>query len=218
MAIVVSPFYQSRMIFPLALVAVLSGVFGDGYLAHAAEKVRIFDAKKNKWVETIRSPDAANDAVSGAVDRRPERSVVAYPNQYAAGTIIIETQSRQLFQILNKQEAMRYAIGVGREGFTWKGRERVSSKKLWPTWTPPAEMRRREAEKGRILPARMEGGPDNPLGARAMYLGNTLYRIHGTNQPWSVGEADSSGCIRLDNDDVIHLFENTKIGTLVIVR
>lgn len=183
------------------------------YLATSAaanQTTRTFDATKNRWIETkvSASPQVESE----------DRIIIDYPNQHQIGTIIIDTSSRHLFRILSENKALRYSIGVGREGYTWKGKQRVSRKTLWPKWTPPKEMRIREAKKGRILPITMEGGPDNPMGARAMYLGNTLYRIHGTNQPWTVGEADSSGCIRMTNNDVIHLFEQTKIGTTVIVR
>ena len=116
---------------------------------------------------------------------------------------------------------MRYGVGVGREGFTWKGNATIKRKAEWPSWTPPAEMRAREAKKGIILPITQKGGIDNPLGARALYLyqGNrdTLYRIHGTNQPWSIGLNLSSGCIRLLNKDVEHLYSNVKIGSKVVV-
>ena len=186
------------------------GIFDN---LQASQTKKIFDASKNRWVET---------SVIQSIDNRPNieegRKIVQYPNQLKAGTIIIDTSTRQLFRVLNNETALRYTIGVGREGYTWKGRERISRKAIWPTWTPPKEMRIREAKKGRILPARVEGGLDNPMGARALYLGSTLYRIHGTNQPWSVGEADSSGCIRMTNEDVIHLFESTSIGTMVIVQ
>jgi lipoprotein-anchoring transpeptidase ErfK/SrfK len=116
---------------------------------------------------------------------------------------------------------MRYGVGVGREGFGWKGAVTVGRKAEWPTWTPPAEMRAREAKRGRKLPVRMEGGPNNPLGARALYLhrggADTLYRIHGTNEPWTIGLNVSSGCIRLVNDDVVDLYRRVKTGAKVVV-
>jgi lipoprotein-anchoring transpeptidase ErfK/SrfK len=113
---------------------------------------------------------------------------------------------------------MKYGIGVGREGFQWAGTQRITRKAEWPGWTPPPQMRARERRKGRILPAHMPGGPNNPLGARAMYLGNTLYRIHGSNEPWTIGTAVSSGCIRMANDDVKHLYDNVPVGTKVVVK
>ena len=130
------------------------------------------------------------------------------------GTIIINTRRKHLYLILGNDRAKRYGIGVGRWGFKWSGTERITRKAEWPDWIPPPEMRAREPD----LPARMKGGPDNPLGARALYLGNTLYRIHGTSQPWTIGTAVSSGCIRLRNEDVEDLYRQVKIGSKVIVR
>jgi len=121
---------------------------------------------------------------------------------------------RRLYLVLGDGKAMRYGIGVAREGFEWAGTMRISMKREWPDWTPPAEMLRRRPE----LPRHMAGGPDNPLGARAMYLGSSLYRIHGSNEPETIGEAVSSGCIRMANEDVIDLYERVKIGTVVVVQ
>jgi lipoprotein-anchoring transpeptidase ErfK/SrfK len=114
--------------------------------------------------------------------------------------------------------ARRYGVGVGREGFEWSGTNKISRKAEWPDWRPPAEMRERERKKGKKLPIVMAGGPGNPLGARALYLGDTLYRIHGTNQPHTIGMAVSSGCIRMRNEDVMDLYERVGVGTKVIVR
>ncbi|MBW9116021.1 L,D-transpeptidase [Rhizobium cauense] len=137
------------------------------------------------------------------------------------GTIIIDTNNKFLYLVETKNRATRYGIGVGREGFGWSGVVKIGRKAEWPGWTPPPEMRIREAAKGHILPAYQEGGEDNPLGARAMYLykgGNdTSFRIHGTNQPWSIGLNMSSGCIRMMNKDVIDLYERAQVGTKVIV-
>lgn len=146
----------------------------------------------------------------------PQR--VAYNGSEAPGTIVISTSDRFLYLVEDGGEAMRYGVGVGKQGFSWSGTERISQKKEWPSWTPPAEMIAREKKKGRILPAHLKGGPDNPLGARALYLGSTLYRIHGTNQPWTIGGAVSSGCIRMRNEDVTELYTRVKVGTKVIVR
>jgi lipoprotein-anchoring transpeptidase ErfK/SrfK len=121
--------------------------------------------------------------------------------------------------VLGNGKAVKYAIGVGREGFEWSGSDKISRKAEWPGWTPPAVMRARvKRETGRILPAYQPGGPDNPLGARAMYIGGRIYRIHGTNQPWTIGEAMSSGCFRMANEDVIDLYKRVEVGTKVIVR
>ncbi|MBB3314832.1 lipoprotein-anchoring transpeptidase ErfK/SrfK [Rhizobium sp. BK181] len=139
----------------------------------------------------------------------------------APGTIIIDTNNKFLYLVETKDRATRYGIGVGREGFGWSGVVKIGRKAEWPGWTPPPEMRVREAAKGHILPAYQEGGEDNPLGARAMYLykgGNdTSFRIHGTNQPWSIGLNMSSGCIRMMNKDVMDLYDRAPVGTKVIV-
>ncbi len=146
------------------------------------------------------------------------RQTVRFEGNHAPGTIIVRTAERRLYYTLGNGKAIKYAVGVGRQGFTWAGSNRISRKAEWPGWTPPAQMRARERAKGRILPAFQKGGPDNPLGARAMYIGSTLYRIHGTNQPSTIGQAMSSGCIRMANDDVIHLFNQVKVGARVIVQ
>lgn len=154
----------------------------------------------------------------GAVPAAFRRKMVKYDGNEKAGTIVVDTKSRFLFHVQGQGKAMRYGIGVGREGFTWKGTQRVTRKAEWPSWTPPKEMIAREAAAGRTIPPFMEGGPENPMGSRALYLGNTLYRIHGTNNNWSIGRAVSSGCIRMANKDVEHLYERVKIGARVIVR
>lgn len=153
-------------------------------------------------------------------DKSPiPRKKVKYDASVPAGTIIIETSERRLYYTLGNGKAMQYAVGVGREGFEWAGTDRISRKAEWPGWTPPAVMRARvKREEGRILPAYVKGGPDNPLGARAMYIGGRIFRIHGTNQPWTIGQAMSSGCIRMANEDVIHLYEQAGVGTKVIVK
>jgi lipoprotein-anchoring transpeptidase ErfK/SrfK len=142
------------------------------------------------------------------------REVVNIQASYAPGTIIVNTSERRLYYILPGGQAIRYGIGVGRIGFTWAGVTSVSAKREWPAWTPPREMLRRRPD----LPRHMRGGIDNPLGARALYLGSTLYRIHGSNDPDSIGQAESSGCFRMTNDDVKDLYERVAIGTTVIVR
>lgn len=143
--------------------------------------------------------------------------IVAYQSKDKAGSIIIDTQSRFLYLVLGNGEARRYGVGVGKAGFEWTGTQKITQKKQWPSWRPPSEMIAREKKKGRILPAYMEGGPQNPLGARALYLGSTLYRIHGTNQPWTIGQAVSSGCIRMRNQDVVDLYERARVGAKVRV-
>ena len=142
---------------------------------------------------------------------------VAYSGGQKPGTIVVDSASKFLYLVQPGGTARRYGVGVGKEGFGWKGTQTVSRKAEWPGWTPPAQMIARERAKGRILPAHMPGGPDNPLGARALYLGSTLYRIHGTNQPWTIGQNVSSGCIRMRNEDVMDLYERVKVGARVVV-
>jgi lipoprotein-anchoring transpeptidase ErfK/SrfK len=141
------------------------------------------------------------------------RQVVFYPTKEPAGTIVIDTPNTYLYLVLGNNQAIRYGIGVGREGFTWSGREKITRVAEWPDWTPPTEM----IERQPYLPRFMAGGPSNPLGARALYLGNTVYRIHGTNQPSTIGSFVSSGCIRLTNEDIMDLYKHVKVGTKVVV-
>ncbi|CAL8981325.1 putative L,D-transpeptidase YbiS [Rhodoplanes serenus] len=141
------------------------------------------------------------------------RTTVAYDGRYAPGTIVVNTAERRLYLVTAPGQAIRYGIGVGRVGFTWAGTTAVSAKKEWPTWTPPAQMRRRQPG----LPASMKGGIDNPLGARALYLGSSLYRIHGSNEPETIGQAVSSGCFRMTNEDVIDLYSRVRVGAKVVV-
>jgi lipoprotein-anchoring transpeptidase ErfK/SrfK len=144
---------------------------------------------------------------------RFKRQIVTYPTREAAGTIIIDTPNTYLYYVLGGGQAIRYGIGVGRDGFTWSGAQTITKKAEWPDWTPPPEMIARQP----YLPRQMAGGPGNPLGARAMYLGDTVYRIHGTNQPSTIGTHVSSGCIRLTNPDVSDLYSRVNVGTKVIV-
>ncbi|MEJ0013319.1 MAG: L,D-transpeptidase [Bauldia sp.] len=145
------------------------------------------------------------------------RETVSYDGPYGPNTIVVNTTERRLYYVMENGQAIKYGIGVGREGFTWQGTDRVSRKAEWPGWTPPAVMIAREAAKGRKLPAYMKGGIGNPLGARALYIGGRIYRIHGTAEPWTIGQAVSSGCIRLVNDDVIDLYDRVAVGTKVVV-
>ncbi|TIT48544.1 MAG: L,D-transpeptidase [Mesorhizobium sp.] len=142
---------------------------------------------------------------------------VAYDGPHKPGTIVIDTTENFLYLVENNGKARRYGVGTGKPGFEWAGKHKISQKKVWPEWRPPAEMITREAAKGRYLPTYVAGGVENPLGARALYLGSTLYRIHGTNQPWTIGGAVSSGCIRMRNEDVVDLYERVNVGTTVVV-
>jgi len=143
-----------------------------------------------------------------------KKQIVAYETNQKPGTIVIETAERRLYLVLENGQAMKYGIGVGREGFTWAGTNRITRKAEWPGWTPPPAMRKRVPD----LPAYMPGGPDNPLGARALYIGSTLYRVHGTSEPWSIGQAVSSGCIRMTNEDVTDLYERVQVGARIVVN
>jgi len=186
---------------------ILFGCLGF-FLAAAADAeavTRYFDVETHKWVEL---------GPSGHSMRNPvPRKVIDYDGPYSANTIIVSTSERRLYYVLSDGKAILYGVGVGRDGFTWSGTNRITRMQEWPGWTPPPAMRRRRPD----LPTHMKGGPNNPLGARALYIGSTLYRIHGSNEPWTIGQAVSSGCIRMFNDDVIHLYEQVKVGTKVVV-
>jgi lipoprotein-anchoring transpeptidase ErfK/SrfK len=153
------------------------------------------------------------DEVLTEAPARFKRQVVSYPTNEAPGTIIIDTPNTYLYLVLGNGKAMRYGIGVGRDGFTWSGVKHVEKKAEWPDWTPPAEMLQRQP----YLPRFMAGGPGNPLGARAMYLSGSVYRIHGTNAPHTIGQRVSSGCFRLTNEDVQDLYQRVKVGAKVVV-
>ncbi len=142
------------------------------------------------------------------------RETVAWAGKERPGTIVVSTRQRRLYYVLGGGEAIRYGVGVGRQGFSWSGTKSVTMKKEWPAWRPPAQMLARRPD----LPRYMAGGQDNPLGARALYLGSSLYRIHGSNEPETMGAAVSSGCIRMTNKDVVDLYDRVKVGTKVVVR
>ncbi len=154
-----------------------------------------------------------NFRMPGAASPIP-RTTVNFTGNYAPGTIIINTAERRLYLVQPNGRALRYGIGVGRDGFRWGGIHRVSAKKEWPDWTPPRQMLARRPD----LPRHMRGGIDNPLGARALYLGSTLYRIHGSNEPETIGQAVSSGCFRMTNEDVTDLYNRVSVGATVIVK
>jgi lipoprotein-anchoring transpeptidase ErfK/SrfK len=147
------------------------------------------------------------------IDPKYEKQIVEYSGKEKPGTIIVDTPNRFLYLVQGDGKAMRYGIGVGRPGFSWAGVKKISAKREWPDWRPPAEMLARRPD----LPRFMKGGPENPLGARALYLGSSLYRIHGSNEPWTIGTAVSSGCIRMRNEDVIDLYGRVSVGARVVV-
>jgi lipoprotein-anchoring transpeptidase ErfK/SrfK len=161
---------------------------------------------------SLREEPEADEAAGMPAHLR--RQVVPYNSREAAGTIVIDTANTYLYYVLGNGRAIRYGIGVGREGFTWSGVKAIGRKAEWPDWVPPQEMIARQP----YLPRFMAGGPGNPMGARAMYLGESLYRIHGTNDPSSIGKRVSSGCIRMLNEDVIDLYERTRVGAKVVVQ
>ena len=158
-------------------------------------------------------PPEAGDPTQQPLDPMYEKQLVDYHGKEGAGTVVIDTPNKFLYLVEGSGKALRYGIGVGRPGFTWSGVKTISAKREWPDWTPPADMLARRPD----LPRHMEGGPENPLGARAMYLGSSLYRIHGSNEPWTIGTNVSSGCIRMRNEDVIDLYGRVNVGTRVIV-
>jgi lipoprotein-anchoring transpeptidase ErfK/SrfK len=161
----------------------------------------------------VQSAPSEDQGATAELPARLKRQIVSYPTREAPGTIIIDTPNTYLYYILGGGQAIRYGIGVGRDGFTWSGVQSITKKAEWPDWTPPPEMIARQP----YLPRQMAGGPGNPLGARAMYLGGTVYRIHGTNAPQTIGTHVSSGCIRLTNQDVADLYSRVNVGTKVIV-
>ncbi len=157
------------------------------------------------------APGARPDMYGGSPTTR---GMVSYPSGERPGTIVISTRERRLYYIVGNGRAISYGIGVGRDGFAWSGVKTVTAKREWPGWTPPAAMLRRRPD----LPRYMPGGPDNPLGARALYLGSSLYRIHGSNEPHTIGQAVSSGCFRMTNADVVDLYNRVRVGAKVIVQ
>jgi lipoprotein-anchoring transpeptidase ErfK/SrfK len=187
-----------------AALAVLAGAFANAQTAvPGQDEMNIVDQPGYQ-------PSPDEEQLTGAF----EKQEVFFRGNEAAGTVIIDTKERFLYVLQGNNRAIRYGIGVGREGFQWSGLQRISRKQEWPDWRPPPEM----IERQPYLPRFMAGGPGNPLGARAMYLGATVYRIHGTNQPETIGHAVSSGCFRLVNADVIDLYDRVPVGTKVIIK
>ncbi|HEY2244295.1 MAG TPA: L,D-transpeptidase [Xanthobacteraceae bacterium] len=162
---------------------------------------------------SVQSPPSEDQSATAELPARFKRQIVSYSTHEAPGTIIIDTPNTYLYYVLGNGQAIRYGIGVGRDGFTWSGTQSITRKAEWPDWVPPPEMIHRQP----YLPRQMAGGPGNPLGARALYLGGTIYRIHGTNAPQTIGTHVSSGCIRLTNQDVTDLYSRVSVGTKVIV-
>jgi lipoprotein-anchoring transpeptidase ErfK/SrfK len=164
--------------------------------------------------QTVRHDHVLTRAAIEGGGAHIRRQHISFESRYKPGTIVISTKERRLYLITRVGQALRYGVGVGRLGFSWRGVHHVTAKREWPDWTPPPQMLRREPN----LPRHMAGGIDNPLGARALYLGSTLYRIHGSNEPETIGSAVSSGCFRLTNDDVVDLYGRVNIGAMVVVQ
>jgi lipoprotein-anchoring transpeptidase ErfK/SrfK len=186
---------------------------GRGMRAAAPSGPAPYEQAAPSWQQARGEPAELSEWSRRPSDPRFNRQTVAYSGTEKPGTIIIDTHERLLYLVEDDGKAVRYGIGVGRPGFVWSGVKEVSMKREWPDWTPPDEMLRRRPD----LPRYMPGGPENPLGARALYLGSSLYRIHGSNEPWTIGTQVSSGCIRMRNEDVIDLYDRVKVGTRVVV-
>jgi lipoprotein-anchoring transpeptidase ErfK/SrfK len=209
--------WNSRIISGLGAFSIGALAFSSSVLAAPPTQLFPFILIPPTQYEAPPQVQAAPSEDEGNVYEMParlRRQVVNYPTRETPGTVIIDTPNTYLYYVLGGGQAIRYGIGVGRDGFTWAGVQTVSKKAEWPDWTPPPEMIARQP----YLPRHMAGGPGNPLGARAMYLGGTVYRIHGTNAPETIGTHVSSGCIRLTNDDVSDLYSRVNVGTRVIVR
>ena len=191
---------------PLLLAIAIVGV-GGVTTAHAVQR-QYWDNQRQIFV----SYDSEG-MKAGRTYTPIRREVVDYEGPYGAKTIIVNTSERRLYYVLDDGKAVKYGVGVGREGSQGAGTDRISRKAEWPGWTPPPPMRKRLPD----LPAYMPGGPDNPLGARALYIGDTFFRIHGTAEPWTIGQAVSSGCIRMVNEDVVDLYDRVSVGTKVVV-
>jgi lipoprotein-anchoring transpeptidase ErfK/SrfK len=185
-------------IFPLLWAAIALGLAGPA-LATSKQDIKAFD-------DIVASMPDAHSPI--------HRYETWFPSDEKPGTVIVKASERRLYLVLGESRAMKYGIGVAREGFEWSAELKVTMKRQWPDWTPPDEMLKRQPD----LPKHMDGGPDNPLGARALYLGATLYRIHGSNEPETIGTAVSSGCIRMANDDIIDLYERVHVGAKVIIE
>jgi lipoprotein-anchoring transpeptidase ErfK/SrfK len=200
------------MIFPtrLALRAMLAGAIAVTAFAIPGVFALAQQIDMNVVDQPGVVPSAEDEQLSGAY----EKQLVFFRTNETPGTIVIDTSQRFLYLVQPNSRAIRYGIGVGRDGFQWQGIQKISRKQEWPDWRPPPEM----IERQPYLPRFMAGGPGNPMGARALYLGQTVYRIHGTNQPQTIGHAVSSGCFRLVNDDVTDLFDRVPVGTKVVIR
>jgi lipoprotein-anchoring transpeptidase ErfK/SrfK len=211
-----------RFVFLIGIAAAFSGqAFGASL--PGPESVEVIGAMQGSTGTTTGWNDSTQEDTDFTFEHSPSLShlkseIVAFSRPMPAGSILVQTKQRKLFYVIGNGTAVEYPVGVGKQGFTWSGTNQITRKAEWPSWHPPLAMIEREAEKGKYLPDMMEGGEDNPLGARAIYIGHTEYRIHGTTQPWSIGKAVSSGCIRMLNEHVIDLYERVAMGALVTVE
>jgi lipoprotein-anchoring transpeptidase ErfK/SrfK len=191
-------------------------LFGDAPQGGRYQQQDMYQQQPDVGFDGRRMPQADPQGAEysqRSFDPRYNKQMVDYHGKEGAGTVVIDTPNKFLYLVQGDGKALRYGVGVGRPGFTWSGTKTISAKKEWPAWTPPPEMLARRPD----LPRHMEGGAENPLGARAMYLGSSLYRIHGSNEPWTIGTSVSSGCIRMRNEDVIDLYGRVGVGTRVVV-
>ena len=211
--------WLSKSVSRVAFVSVLSVIAASPVLAEASAQLKVFSVLGAEVISNTgfihKQPAAfSTDATSD----QPTRSEITLNTTLDPGTILVKTVERKLYFIEPNNRAIIWRVAVGREGFAWKGTNSITRMAEWPDWRPPPEMLQREAVNGHIIPDFMKGGPGNPLGSRALYLGDSAYRIHGTDKPWSIGQASSSGCIRMMNADVEELYRLAKIGTRVIVE
>jgi lipoprotein-anchoring transpeptidase ErfK/SrfK len=190
---------------PAAIAAILLAVSGGAAVASQT----VLDPLTGRVFNNTPSNAGGGRAAATPIPREE----VAYEGKHRPGTIVVDAKERRLYLVLPQNRALKYGVGVGRPGFEWGGTKAVTRKAEWPSWTPPAQMLKRRPDLPRFMP----GGPENPMGARALYLGSSLYRIHGSNEPETIGQAVSSGCIRMLNEDVIDLYQRVKVGTRVVV-
>ena len=192
----------------------LSAIFTAALIAASSSAAMasqtLYDPLTGRTIDATPSNAGAGRAAATPIPRE----TVDFKGDYRPGTIVVSAQERRMYLVLDGGKAIKYGVGVGRPGFEWGGTKTVTRKQEWPSWTPPAQMIKRRPDLPRFMP----GGPENPMGARALYLGSSLYRIHGSNEPETIGQAVSSGCIRMLNDDVIDLYSRVKVGSQVIVQ
>jgi lipoprotein-anchoring transpeptidase ErfK/SrfK len=202
-------FHFFKGLFFMRRMALLAAVVLAGTAGSSLASQTVLDPLTGRVIDVTPSNAGGGRAAATPIPRE----TVAYSGPHRPGTIVVNAKERRLYLVLDGGKALRYGVGVGRPGFEWGGTKTVTRKQEWPTWTPPAQMLKRRPDLPRFMP----GGPENPMGARAMYLGSSLYRIHGSNEPETIGQAVSSGCIRMLNDDVIDLYTRVKVGTQVVV-